>query len=104
MGVDGARRDAGLVAPDVLEQILARADAAAVLDQVDEQAHLQRADVDLVAVDEHVVAVDVELERADEVAAALRRGRRGRSGAGRRARRMAPTRRTSSRTLNGLTT
>src|SRR4029077_13408760 len=72
VGVDGAGRDAGLVAPDGLEQILARADPAAVLDQVDEQAHLQGADVDLGAAHEDVVAVDVQLQRGDDVTAGLR--------------------------------
>ena len=60
--------------PGLYPQTSSRAHPPAMLHQIGQEAHLQGADVDLGAVDEDVVAVDVQLERTDDVAAALGRG------------------------------
>ena len=85
-------------APDLLQQLVARDDAATVERERVEEPELGRREPDALAVDErlHLARVDAELLDLDRVAAALLAGRTPRRAA-------APTRATSSRIENGFT-
>ena len=66
MHVDRARVAREGVAPDALEQLVARQHEAAVVEQLPEEVELLRRELDLVVADEHLAAAGVD----DEVAVA----------------------------------
>ena len=72
--VDGVRLGEGVVAPDLVEQRLARHDDARVAHQVLEQLELARGQVELALAAEHLARVRVEAQVADDdVGASARR-------------------------------
>ena len=64
MHVDGARVAGERVAPDALEQLVARQHEPAVVEQLPEQVELLRRELDLLAVDLHLAPAGVDLELA----------------------------------------
>ena len=62
--VDGARRTLVVVAPDLVEDLVAAQDPAAVLDQVAKQPELPVGDLDVLAVDTELLAGEIHLDAA----------------------------------------
>ena len=95
--VDGTCVDVRIVLPHGIEQLLARKDAAGMLDQMPEQAEFGRAELHRLAAASHPVRLHVHVDVA-------RRSSCSPASAGRTRRSTAPTRASSSRGLNGLVT
>ena len=95
--VDGPRAAGVAHAPDAVEQPVAREHDAGVLEQAGEEVELLRRQLDRLAADGHLAAVDV-----DDDVAELECGRPRGDGSARR--RIAFTRATSSRGENGFVT
>ena len=68
----GSRRRANAVPPDLAEQIVARSDLSAVLDQIGEQPDLHPAHLDRDATDGDPLFLDIDLQRTDGVPAPRR--------------------------------
>ena len=98
MDVDRPRVAGERVAPDPLEQLVAREHEATVVEQLPEQVELLRRELDLRVADPRLAAAGVDDEVAVPDRRALALGAVGR----RRRRRIARTRATSSRGLNGF--